>query len=236
MKNTKSLLQKIRINPSREHLVSFMREAATTVIPGERILDAGAGYFPYKDLFLHAIYHSTDLQRKTKGISFLSDLSALPIANRTYKKVICCQVLEHLNEPEKALREIHRSLSLGGELWLTAPFYYEEHEVPMDFYRFTQYGIRYLIEKAGFRIKSLEWLEGYYGTLSYEMIKTARMLPIDPRAFGHPLLGIPISLIALFIKPLFFLLGILFSRLDLKYKQVSSGHSKNYAVVAVKDN
>jgi SAM-dependent methyltransferase len=213
-----------------------MQEAASSIKPEDYVLDAGAGDCFYKAFFEHSNYHSTDLAQDNSAISFISDLSSLPIANGKYDLILCSQVLEHVQEPEVVLVEFYRTLKPMGQLWLTAPLYFEEHEVPNDYFRFTQFGLIYLVTKAGFQVKQLEWLEGYLGTLSYEMIKTARMLPLHPRAYGHPIIGIPFSIIAFFMKPISFLMGIIFSRLDTHHKHTSSGHSKNYAVIAVKEN
>ena len=36
----------------------------------------------------------------------------------------------------------------GGPLWLTAPFFYAEHERLYDFFRYTQFGLRHLLESV----------------------------------------------------------------------------------------
>lgn len=46
----------------------------------------------------------------------------------------------------------------------SAPLFYEEHETPYDFYRYTQFGVRHLMETTGFVIERLDWLEGYFGS------------------------------------------------------------------------
>jgi SAM-dependent methyltransferase len=230
------IIAKLTLNSSRRHLSAFMQKAAASVKPGDYVLDAGAGDCFYKAFFKHSNYHSTDLAQNNRPISFISDVSSLPIANGKYDLILCTQVLEHVQEPDVVLNEFYRVLRPAGQLWLTAPLYFEEHEIPNDYFRFTQFGIRYLMKKAGFQVKQLEWLEGYLGTLSYEMIKTARMLPLHPRAYGHPIIGIPFSIVAFFMKPISLLIGIIFSCLDTRHKHTSSGHSKNYVVIAVKEN
>ena len=231
----KRILQKITINSSRRYLEKFIQDGASVLKSGEYVLDAGAGEHFYKRLYENRIYHSTDIQKNNTQVSFISDLSFLPIANEKYDLIICTQVLEHVQEPEKVLYEFHRTLKPTGQLWLTVPLYFEEHEIPMDYFRFTQFGIKHLISKAGFKIRKLEWLEGYFGTVSYEMVKTARMLPAHPRAYGHRILGIPFSILSIFLKLFCYLLGLFFSRLDVLYKYTASGHPKNYAVIATKE-
>jgi SAM-dependent methyltransferase len=232
----KKILQKITVNSSRHYLETFLQDAAFMVGPGAYVLDAGTGDRPHKAIFENANYHSTDIKQNRSQLTFVSDLSRLPVVDGKYDLIVCTQVLEHVREPGLVLNEFYRVLKTGGEVWITAPFYFEEHEAPNDYFRFTQFGIKHLMANAGFQITKLEWLEGYLGTLSYEFMKTARTLPVHPRAFGHPILGIPISIIAIFLKPFSYLMALLFSYLDVLHKVTSSGHPKNYSVIAVKES
>jgi SAM-dependent methyltransferase len=226
----------ININSSRRYLELFVREAASSLSLGDRVLDAGAAFCPYGSYFAHTRYHATDYKSIGDDITFISDLKDLPIMDGSYDGVLCTQVLEHVSDPARVLREFHRVLMQNGMLWLTAAFYFEEHEVPNDFLRYTRFGLQYLIKEAGFTIIELEWLEGYFGTLSYELRKATRKLPLNPTAYGNAILGLPLSLLALVLKPLFLLLSILFANVDLHHKYLASGHGKNLALVAVKVN
>jgi hypothetical protein len=134
------------------------------------------------------------------------------------------------------LAEAHRVLRAGGELWLSAPLFYEEHEIPHDYYRFTQYGLRHLLQSAGFTVKRITWLEGYYGTLAYQLATAAQALPLQPSEYGGALIGLAATTMALLLKPLFLLLSLAFYRLDRRDKHTSSGQCKNYKAVAVKQS
>jgi hypothetical protein len=93
-----------------------------------------------------------------------------------------------------------------------------------------------LLESTGYTVRTIEWLEGYYGTLSYQLRVQARDLPIHPRYYGGRVVGVASAAAVLMLKPLFAISSILFSRLDLRYKFVSAGHCKNYTIVAIKGN
>lgn len=233
----KRLIAKSKVNSSRKYLEDFAKEAAALVPEGALVLDAGAGYCPYKQLFSHTKYESADfcqVDKKYAEITYVCDLTSIPVEDSRYDLVFCSQALEHVPEPKSVLKELYRVLKPNSQLLLSAPFFYEEHEVPYDFYRYTQYGFTYLLESAGFAVRKIEWLEGYYGTLSYQMEMASRVLPVHPKHYGSGLIGATSSVIALVLKPLFTTLSILFSRLDLYNKFVSAGQCKNYAVVAVK--
>jgi len=59
--------------------------------------------------------------------------------------VIMSEVLEHVKTPHLAINEIYRVLREGGKLILTAPFLFEMHDRPHDYYRFTKHGLEYLL-------------------------------------------------------------------------------------------
>ena len=69
----------------------------------------------------------------------------------------------------------------------SGPLFYEEHEQPYDFYRYTQFGLRYLFSSAGFIIERLAWLEGYLGTVGYQLNTMARYLPPNRAILGRVL-------------------------------------------------
>jgi SAM-dependent methyltransferase len=79
-------------------------------------------------------------------------------------------VLEHLEEPEEALRECHRVLRAGGFAVYSVPFIWHLHEEPRDFYRFSKYGLQYLFEKCGFSIVELKALSGFWVTFGQLLV------------------------------------------------------------------
>ncbi len=224
-------------NSSRTYLASFASRAASSIPNDARVLDAGAGEGPYRSVFNLAQYESTDICMVNKNygkISYISDLNHIPVQSDCYDLVFCSQTLEHVPEPKKVISEIYRVLKPGGKLWLTAPFFFAEHGAPLDYYRYSQYGLRYILEGGGFEVERIEWLEGYFGTLSYQLKVAAKALPLKPGDFGPGLLSwIVIPLIGV-LKGLFAILIPFFSWLDVRSKYVSKGQCKNYAIIALK--
>lgn len=77
----------------------------------------------------------------------VGDIHHLPLSDNSIDAVICLAVLEHVEEPTQAMREIHRVLKPGGYAYIYVPFLYYYHPLPgyyKDFYRFTYDGVRYM--------------------------------------------------------------------------------------------
>jgi SAM-dependent methyltransferase len=80
---------------------------------------------------------------------------ALPFVEESFDTVLCTEVLEHVADPGAVVREMARVLKPGGYVITTTPLYFPIHEAPYDFFRYTPYGLRYLFERAGFKIVEL---------------------------------------------------------------------------------
>ncbi len=118
-----------------------------------RVLDAGAGTLQFKSLLssFGEHYESLDIRTDPNGIDHVGDIQDMPeIGEGEYDTVFCNQVLEHLPSPASALREMNRILKRGGVLILAAPHLSRLHEEPNDYYRYTAYGLDYLLKEAGF--------------------------------------------------------------------------------------
>jgi SAM-dependent methyltransferase len=212
-----------RVNSSRVWLDRCNREFASDIPPGSLVLDAAAGGQPYRKLFDHARYESADFEKADKkyGITtYVCDLRSIPVEGDRFDYIIFNQALEHMPEPVEVLVELHRVLKPGGRMICTAPLFYEEHEQPYDFFRYTQYAYRHMFPKAGLQIERLDWMEGYFGTVAYQLETAAKYLP------GGLLLW-P-------LKIAFALLALLFYRWDIGHRYTGSGYPKNYVVIATK--
>lgn len=140
--------------------------------PGARVLDAGSGEGQYRHYFTHTDYVGVDLavgdaQWDYTGIDTQADLQRLPFADNSFDAAICFQVLEHVNEPMAVISEIGRVLRPGGKLYLSAPMAWHQHQQPHDFFRYTSYGFRHLIENSGMRVREMRPWGGYFWFLSF---------------------------------------------------------------------
>lgn len=127
---------------------------AAETATGTSVLDIGAGDAPYRELFGHTRYVTTDwgqsMHPGVRSVDVVAPAHALPIEDGSFGLVLCTQVLEHVPEPSAVLGECFRVLEPGGRLALTVPLLWELHELPHDYYRFTEPGVQHLLHKAGF--------------------------------------------------------------------------------------
>jgi len=119
------------------------------------LYDLGCGEMPYKEWLLNYAdsYTGVDWGSTLHELKadILADLNEpLPIDSEIADSVISLSVMEHLREPQVFLNEAHRILKQGGAMILQVPFMWWVHEAPYDYYRYTQYGLQYMFEKAGF--------------------------------------------------------------------------------------
>ena len=224
-------------NSSRTWLARENEAFSASVPAGSLVLDAGAGDQPYRQLFPHCRYEAADFQKVDKPYAkstYVCDLTSIPVEDDRFDAILFNQVMEHLPEPLPVLRELKRVLKPGGRMIGTAPLFYEEHEQPYDFYRYTQFAWKYLVETAGFQIDRLEWMEGYFGTVAYQLETASRYLPTSPHRIAPGVAGWASAPLLALSRIGFRGLALLFYRLDERSKFIQGGFPKNYVVIARK--
>ena len=103
---------------------------------------------------------------------------SLTVVRRSFDSAILSDVLEHLERPEVALKSIRGILNEKGVLLMTVPFLYGIHEAPNDYRRFTMYGLKSELSRAGFTKIEIYELGGVISVL---VTLTAKLLD---RCFG----------------------------------------------------
>lgn len=120
-----------------------------------RILDIGCGTRPYEKLFTACTEYvgveiDTPDTRQAGYADFFYDGHTLPFDSDSFDGVLLNEVLEHVFNPDEFLMELRRVLRPGGQILLTVPFAWIEHEKPFDYARYTSFGLKSLLEKNGF--------------------------------------------------------------------------------------
>ncbi len=159
----------------------WVASQAALVPKGSRVLDAGAGMGPYRDLFAHCEYKTQDFGQepstvgKYTELDYVSEITAIPVEDGSFDVVLCTEVLEHVPEPIKAIQEFSRILKTGGLLILTAPLGSRLHQEPYHFYGgFSHYWYEKFLSEAGFDVEVLEENEGFFSHFGQEGIHFMR--------------------------------------------------------------
>lgn len=179
---------------------------ASTLPAGSRVLDAGAGEARHGACFARQRYVAVDLGVGDsgwdyRGLDAVADLAALPFAAASFDAALNIVTLEHLPEPAAALAEIARVLRPGAPLLIVAPHQWEVHQAPHDYYRYTRYGLRYLLDQAGFHVEEIRAVGGLYRLLA-RRLWAAALLPGAPWRWLALLAVAPAALLLPVFDPL----------------------------------
>jgi SAM-dependent methyltransferase len=139
------------------------------------LLDLGCGSQPYRQYlkgvarYVGLDYPSTrECLATPVRAEVLGDARTLPFADQSFDGVLCSQVLEHVDQPDAVVGEMSRILKSGGVGLISVPFFYNLHMEPHDYFRFSPYGIRELLERNGLAVRQLRG-QGGIGTLLVQM-------------------------------------------------------------------
>ncbi len=165
---------KERVAVNVYHMKRLMAQAQEEIPPGARVVDAGAGEGRFRNYFEHTRYigidwAASDASWDYGGLDAIGELTALPLASHTCDAAVCTQVLEHVPEPGAVLHELSRVLKVGGRLYLAAPQSWHQHQKPFDFFRYTSFGLRHLLNQSGLEVISLTPMGGYFWSLSMQL-------------------------------------------------------------------
>lgn len=208
--------QKITRSKLEQFLTRWRSEGLT--------LDVGSGNSPYSRYFRNRV--GIDV-RYGNGVHMIADAHALPFRDGSFDLILCTEVLEHLQSPHIAISEFRRVLKQGGLLILTTRFIFPIHDGPHDFYRFTQYGLRYLLSE-GWNIEELAEESDVQDTLAVLIQRICYQTHVR----GGKLLKVLLLLVAYILR-----IGPRFIRqefVDISRRQIGKFMTSGYYVVARK--
>ena len=148
----------------REDIKEFLRG----LLPFDNcsIVDWGCGTKPitrYCKLGDNVTYLGIDKNKEVKP-GLVADINSFFLLNIQYDFAFCMEVLEHVEHPEYLIRNVYTNLKSGGKFFLSVPFLFAKHS-DEDYWRFTDAGIKLLLERGGFKIISLKSSAGDQGWL-----------------------------------------------------------------------
>ena len=134
------------------------------------MLDLGCADKPFEEFFTQYTdkYIGVDWTNCLHGskADIVADLNkTLPIKDNFADTIVSLNVLEHLYNPQGFLKESYRVLKDDGTIILHIPFQWWVHEAPHDYFRYTPYGLRYILSEAGYTDIKVQPLAGFFTTI-----------------------------------------------------------------------
>ncbi|MEK7083536.1 MAG: class I SAM-dependent methyltransferase [Patescibacteria group bacterium] len=167
-----------KINPIYRGFFDINYKAHEAARPGKKLLNIYASWDlsgEREDFYREKFYNECDYT----AIDFEEDRfidkenpdkprHQLPFPDESFDIIVTTKyIMEHISEPEAVVKEFRRVLKSGGEVFAIAPHIRRQHQPPWDFYRYTEYALRHLFTKAGFREVELIPTNGFMGVVGY---------------------------------------------------------------------
>ena len=114
------------------------------------MLDVGCGakpYFPYFAEYADS-YVGVDVV-ENPAAELLGCVEDLPVGDGSFDVVLCTQVLEHCDDPARAVAELRRVTAPGGRVLASTHGVQVYHPSPQDYWRWTHEGLRRLFAENG---------------------------------------------------------------------------------------
>ncbi len=156
------LVSKLRFTPLHPQWFAFFRESRnlkkTCEVLAGLVVDIGCAdgkprrHLPAQAHYIGVDYYSTARDWYGTRPDIYADARSLPFADDSVDHSLLLDVLEHIPQPDQCLSELHRTLKRGGSLTIQVPFLYPVHDAPLDFHRWTRFGLRQAAERNGFRV------------------------------------------------------------------------------------
>lgn len=152
------------------HIVRLLAAEYARVITAHargRLLDCGCGDVPYYGMYRELVTETLciDWGEGVHGREHVDrevDLNReLPLDSASFDTVLLADVLEHIRVPERLIEELARVLAPSGKLLMMVPFFYQVHEPPHDYYRYTRFALEKMCREAGLEIVELVPYGGY---------------------------------------------------------------------------
>jgi SAM-dependent methyltransferase len=149
-----------RRRPKKSRITYPVRAALSTWLQAEakrahadfgrryRVLDVGSGIKPYAPFFEPYVESYVGVDIGNPAADLEGSAEALPVDDGSFDLVLSTQVLEHVADPNQAVREFHRVASPGGRVLASTHGVQVYHPSPTDYWRWTHAGLELMFERS----------------------------------------------------------------------------------------
>ncbi len=114
------------ISPIYQNKHNFVKENIKKISKNNKVLDVGCGYGEYLNLYEErgAVVAGMDVDKEAiKGIknARYASITSIPFEDNSFDTLNCIDVLEHVDDEDKAFSELSRVLKKDGTLIMTVP-------------------------------------------------------------------------------------------------------------------
>ena len=200
-----------RLDPFQAEIERLVSQAAAETQPGMTVLDAGAGESRHAAGFAHARYLALDrcignTRWNYRSVDVCGDATMLPLADQSVDRILCVVTLEHLEDPASAIGEFARVLKKDGKLYMVTPLMWEEHQIPHDYFRFTAWGVRALLARAGLDVEEVSPVGGFFWMCGRRSVNLVSFFQVSWRWIFFPaaaaLAGVLVPLLCYYLDGL----------------------------------
>lgn len=171
----------------RREIESCIQRFATPARGAAKAADIGCGGQPFRALLEQVGYSYCGVDVNPDGGPEVDVVCAAdePIPDELrlrgpFDFLLCTEVVEHVADWHSAFANFSELLAPGGRALLTAPFIYELHEEPYDFFRPTLHAIDYYARRVGLQLLCRQAAGDAWDVLG-TMLGTCKFLPSSAR-------------------------------------------------------
>lgn len=202
---------RLRKNYIKEVFSRFFKGKSTK--KGFSIIDIGSGISPVTPLpgktrFIELEKEAVDFLRKKNLDAMQGDITKLKLKSNSVDFIVCSEVLEHVKEYKKGLKEMNRILKRGGGAIITVPihqhYWKDDDEFVGHLRRFNPETLQNELGDAGFEIVLRKpigsRLERFFTWLTVKVARKTKTVSTQPSKLNTLLFYLANSMLIPIIK------------------------------------
>lgn len=121
------------------------------------------------------LLNNKDLIKKKSKYQF--HYQKIKIQKNSYDYVLITNLMHHISEPGLLIKKVKNILRKNGSIYIFEPLVRELHQIPEDYYRYTPYGLKKLLENEGFKVYDINLVGGPFTCAYYYLDQSIQYLP-----------------------------------------------------------